>query len=68
MLDAYSKGIGEICSSVKQHSPDHSDALIKKTVLEVLGKNEKHSLYIFPYSSEKNSGLIHKVVKRLSNQ
>lgn len=64
-LHAYSKAIEEICSSVKKLSPNHSDAMIKKTVLEVLESNKKHNLYIFPFSNEKNSGLIQKVIKRL---
>lgn len=67
-LDAYSKAIEELCSSVKLLSPNHSDVLIKKTVMEVLEKNKKHSLCIFPYSREKNSGLINKVVKKLQKE
>lgn len=64
-LNAYSKAIEEICSSVKKLSPNHSDAWIKKTVLDVLESNKKHNLYIFPFSNEKNRGLIQRVVKKL---
>ncbi len=64
IIDAYSKAISEISASVKEFSPDSSDVLIKKTVMEVLKKNEEHSLYIFPFSNE-NAGLINKVVQKL---
>lgn len=66
-LMAYSKAIEEICASVKELSPNHSDTSIKKVVLEVLATNNEHSLYIFPFSSEKNKGLIQEAVKKLNS-
>jgi hypothetical protein len=65
---AYSKALNEIFSIVKEQSPHVADMDLQKALVHVLECNESSSLYILPFSKEKNSSLITEILSHLQSQ
>jgi hypothetical protein len=64
---AYSNALNEILSIVKELSPHSLDENLQKALAHVLECNESNSLYILPFSKEKNSPLIIAILSHLQS-